>query len=122
MIDSGAPPQDVAKWEETTMLQRMCWPVGTPLERHGRNPCRSWRGGRQTQGRLPLAQRGRTPGQFRHDPARRGLPPMTPAGRPGLVATWAALIVVYVVWGSTYLGIRVLVGFVPPLLAMGVRF
>jgi drug/metabolite transporter (DMT)-like permease len=47
---------------------------------------------------------------------------MNPAGRPGLVATWAALIVVYVVWGSTYLGIRVLVGFVPPLLAMGVRF
>src|SRR5256886_17429813 len=47
---------------------------------------------------------------------------MTPAGRPGLVATWAALIVVYLVWGSTYLGIRVLVGFVPPLMAMGVRF
>jgi drug/metabolite transporter (DMT)-like permease len=47
---------------------------------------------------------------------------MTPAGRPGLVATWAALIVVYLVWGSTYLGIRVLVGFVPPLLAMGARF
>ena len=47
---------------------------------------------------------------------------MTPAGRSGLVATWAALIVVYLVWGSTYLGIRVLVGFVPPLIAMGVRF
>jgi drug/metabolite transporter (DMT)-like permease len=47
---------------------------------------------------------------------------MTPTGRRGLVATWAALIVVYLVWGSTYLGIRVLVGFVPPLLAMGVRF
>src|SRR5256886_13889785 len=47
---------------------------------------------------------------------------MTPAGRPAPVATWAALIVVYLVWGSTYLGIRVLVGFVPPLLAMGVRF
>jgi drug/metabolite transporter (DMT)-like permease len=47
---------------------------------------------------------------------------MTPTGRPGLVATWAALIVVYLVWGSTYLGIRVLVGFVPPLRAMGVRF
>lgn len=38
------------------------------------------------------------------------------------MATWAALTVVYVVWGSTYLGIRVLVRFVPPLLAMGVRF
>src|SRR2546430_192679 len=47
---------------------------------------------------------------------------MTPARRPAPVATWAALIVVYLVWGSTYLGIRVLVGFVPPLMAMGVRF
>jgi drug/metabolite transporter (DMT)-like permease len=47
---------------------------------------------------------------------------MTPPGRAGLAATWAALVVVYLVWGSTYLGIRVLVGFVPPLLAMGVRF
>ena len=47
---------------------------------------------------------------------------MMPAGRPGPVATWSALAVVYLVWGSTYLGIRVLVGFVPPLLAMGARF
>jgi drug/metabolite transporter (DMT)-like permease len=47
---------------------------------------------------------------------------MMSTGRPGPVTTWAALVVVYVVWGSTYLGIRVLVGFAPPLLAMGVRF
>jgi drug/metabolite transporter (DMT)-like permease len=47
---------------------------------------------------------------------------MTSAGRPGAVATWAALIVVYLVWGSTYLGIRVLVRYAPPLLAMGARF
>jgi len=45
-----------------------------------------------------------------------------PSGRPGPVATWSALAVVYLVWGSTYLGIRILVGFVPPLLAMGARF
>lgn len=38
------------------------------------------------------------------------------------MATWAALIVVYIVWGSAYLGIRVIVGFAPPLVAMGVRF
>jgi len=37
-------------------------------------------------------------------------------------ATWAALTVVYLVWGSTYLAIRVLVRTTPPLLAMGVRF
>jgi drug/metabolite transporter (DMT)-like permease len=38
----------------------------------------------------------------------------------GLVA--AALLVVYVVWGSTYLGIRVVVEEAPPFLGMGSRF
>jgi drug/metabolite transporter (DMT)-like permease len=33
-----------------------------------------------------------------------------------------ALLTVYVVWGSTYLGIRVVVAEAPPLLAMGTRF
>ena len=35
---------------------------------------------------------------------------------------WAALLVVYVVWGSTYLGIKVAVETMPPLLAAGSRF
>ncbi|WP_116040888.1 EamA family transporter [Amycolatopsis palatopharyngis] len=35
---------------------------------------------------------------------------------------WAALGIVYVVWGSTYLAIRYLVGSLPPLLAAGLRF
>jgi drug/metabolite transporter (DMT)-like permease len=35
---------------------------------------------------------------------------------------WAALLIVYVVWGSTYLAIRVMVESMPPLLAGGVRF
>ncbi len=35
---------------------------------------------------------------------------------------WAALIVVYVVWGSTYLAIAVVVKSMPPLLAAGSRF
>jgi len=47
---------------------------------------------------------------------------MTPATRTSPLATWSALVTVYIVWGSTYLAIRVLVGFVPPLLAMGARF
>jgi drug/metabolite transporter (DMT)-like permease len=47
---------------------------------------------------------------------------MTSARQPGPVPTWTALVVVYLVWGSTYLGIRVLVATVPPLLGMGVRF
>ncbi|PZF84473.1 EamA family transporter [Jiangella anatolica] len=41
--------------------------------------------------------------------------------RPAMI--WAALIVVYVVWGSTYLAIRVLVeADIPPFLGMGLRF
>jgi drug/metabolite transporter (DMT)-like permease len=35
---------------------------------------------------------------------------------------WAALGIVYVVWGSTYLGIAVVVKTMPPLLSAGVRF
>jgi drug/metabolite transporter (DMT)-like permease len=35
---------------------------------------------------------------------------------------WAALLVVYVVWGSTYLGIKIVVETMPPLLSAGGRF
>ena len=35
---------------------------------------------------------------------------------------WAALATIYVVWGSTYLAIRVMVETMPPLLAAGARF
>ncbi|MFI5261458.1 MAG: EamA family transporter [Candidatus Limnocylindrales bacterium] len=35
---------------------------------------------------------------------------------------WAALLTVYIVWGSTYLGIRVVVMALPPLTSAGIRF
>ena len=35
---------------------------------------------------------------------------------------WAALATIYVVWGSTYLAIRIMVETMPPLLGAGVRF
>ena len=35
---------------------------------------------------------------------------------------WAALLIVYVVWGSTYLAIRVVVETMPPFVARGIRF
>jgi drug/metabolite transporter (DMT)-like permease len=35
---------------------------------------------------------------------------------------WIALVVVYLVWGSTYLGIRVAVATIPPYLMTGVRY
>jgi drug/metabolite transporter (DMT)-like permease len=46
----------------------------------------------------------------------------TAGRRPGVLAVWVALVTVYLVWGSTYLAIRVVVETVPPLLAMGARF
>lgn len=42
--------------------------------------------------------------------------------RPPTWLVWAALLVVYIVWGSTYLAISVVVGSMPPLLAAGARF
>ena len=49
--------------------------------------------------------------------ARTGPGPASPA------AVWFALVIVYVVWGSTYLGIRVLVeAGIPPMLGMAARF
>ena len=46
---------------------------------------------------------------------------MTERPAPGW-QIWTALAIVYVVWGSTYLGIRVLVETVPPMLSTGARF
>jgi drug/metabolite transporter (DMT)-like permease len=52
--------------------------------------------------------------------------PTTQAGAASPAApawqVWAALWIVYLVWGSTYLAIRVMVETVPPLLGAGVRF
>jgi drug/metabolite transporter (DMT)-like permease len=44
-----------------------------------------------------------------------------PAGPPPW-QVWTGLWIVYLVWGSTYLGIRVVVETVPPFLSAGVRF
>jgi drug/metabolite transporter (DMT)-like permease len=46
-----------------------------------------------------------------------------PGARASTAAVWAALITVYVIWGSTYLAIRVVVeSGIPPILGMGLRF
>lgn len=48
---------------------------------------------------------------------------MTSADRtPPRWKVWGALWIVYLVWGSTYLAIRISVDTIPPLLAAGVRF
>jgi drug/metabolite transporter (DMT)-like permease len=46
----------------------------------------------------------------------------TDAGTPSSAAIWAALIAVYIVWGSTYLAIRFVVETMPPFLAASFRF
>jgi len=51
-------------------------------------------------------------------------PPVTPdnATRFRAWGPWVALVVVYVVWGSTYLAIRVGVSTLPPFMLAGVRY
>ena len=53
--------------------------------------------------------------------APAGQVPAEAPARPSL-GGWAALLVVYVVWGSTYLAIRVGVETIPPLLLAGARY
>lgn len=48
--------------------------------------------------------------------------PETGSRQASSAMIWSALAVVYVVWGSTYLAIRVMVETVPPALGAGVRF
>lgn len=50
------------------------------------------------------------------------VPPGAPPGPRISGAVWAALAIVYVVWGSTYLGIRIVVETMPPFLSAGARF
>ena len=52
-------------------------------------------------------------------PPARGASAPTPASRLQL---WGALWIVYIVWGSTYLGIKIAVRTLPPLLTAGTRF
>jgi drug/metabolite transporter (DMT)-like permease len=47
---------------------------------------------------------------------------VTPRSGPRPVAVWAALATIYVVWGSTYLGIMVAIETMPPLLMSAARF
>src|SRR5258708_13307765 len=42
--------------------------------------------------------------------------------QPKRAEIWAALAIVYVVWGSTYLGIKLAVRTLPPVLTAGTRF
>ncbi len=66
----------------------------------------------------------RRPCSGAEDPRRRHNTHVTSANpsRPSTAAVAFALLTVYVVWGSTYLGIAVMIETLPPLLAAGVRY
>jgi drug/metabolite transporter (DMT)-like permease len=49
-------------------------------------------------------------------PTRRGPTKASP------ILVWTAILILYVVWGSTYLGIRIAVGSIPPFAMAAVRF
>lgn len=53
---------------------------------------------------------------------RLDAPPIPEHHRAPAAAVWAALVAVWIVWGSTYLAIRVAVETMPPFLMAGTRF
>jgi drug/metabolite transporter (DMT)-like permease len=58
-----------------------------------------------------------------HAPSRHNAPVTQPDQRAA--SPWAvagALLIVYVVWGSTYLGIAIMIQTLPPLVAAGIRY
>ncbi|ORT56166.1 EamA family transporter [Streptomyces sp. CB03238] len=71
-----------------------------------------------TPARTPTPTPTPTPTRTRTRTRARPAPP----ARRISGAVWAALAIVYVVWGSTYLGISVVVETMPPFLSAGVRF
>jgi drug/metabolite transporter (DMT)-like permease len=50
------------------------------------------------------------------------VPPVSEHAEASTLQVWSALWVVYIVWGSTYLAIALMVETMPPLLAAGARF
>src|SRR5207249_2347492 len=48
--------------------------------------------------------------------------PTSTITRPGRLLVWAGLLVLYLVWGSTYLGIRIAIDTIPPFVMAGIRF
>ncbi|MFD3947479.1 EamA family transporter [Streptomyces sp. NPDC058579] len=60
--------------------------------------------------------------EVRPDTQKPGTGPAPTPTRRISGAVWAGLGIVYVVWGSTYLGIRIAVETMPPFLSAGLRF
>jgi drug/metabolite transporter (DMT)-like permease len=50
------------------------------------------------------------------------MPKATPRAGPSAAALWANMLVIYVVWGSTYFGIAIAIETMPPFLMAAIRF
>ena len=50
------------------------------------------------------------------------MPSATPRRGPGTAVLWANMLVIYVVWGSTYFGIAIAIETMPPFLMAAIRF
>jgi len=50
------------------------------------------------------------------------MPRIAPPKRASSALVWTAILILYLAWGSTYLGIRIAVGSIPPFAMAGVRF
>ena len=50
------------------------------------------------------------------------MPKVTGSRPPRRLLVWAGILVLYIVWGSTYLGIRVAIDTIPPFVMAGIRF
>ena len=50
------------------------------------------------------------------------MPSATPKAGPSAFTLWANMLVIYVVWGSTYFGIRIAIDTIPPFLMAAIRF
>ena len=97
---------------------RLGVPDGTPLRTEwpvGRAPAVALAAGVAS---LPRATPAAVGGSGRPSPG----PERLAGPSPRQLHVWIALGIIYIVWGSTYLAIRVMVETMPPLLGAGVRF
>jgi len=58
----------------------------------------------------------------RSDSTDRSTPIPRRSTQPSRTALWLGFLTLYLVWGSTYLGIRICVESMPPFLMAGARF
>ena len=129
--DPHRVPADLPQRASASRRRTGCRSGRWPARRHaGYRPCQVCRpvSGGEPRGRLTgLADAAVDIATCRH----RSTPPLGPAtlcqpaatrGPSALALIWVGMLVLYVVWGSTYLGIAIAVDTIPPFLMAAIRF